>query len=138
MWKRRPTFTLRTLLLGMAAVCCLAALLGYEVNWIRERRAFRRHPQFSFVESPLASDSQPKSPNRIPAGLSLLGERGVPFITMEVLAADLQIDAHGTQRLNAPALQNLLRAHALFPEAAIYATDESGDVVENLNTYWHD
>ncbi len=71
----------------------------------------------------------------MPRALGLLGEYGVPFITMEVLESDLERSADGDSRLNASAQAKLMRAHSLFPEASIHAVDESGDVVEDLNDY---
>ena len=80
--KLRVRFSLRSLLLAMAVLCCLAALVGYETKWMRQRRAFREHSEFSFVESSVDS-SDPRQP-RAPIFLRLFGEPGMAFMTMEV------------------------------------------------------
>lgn len=127
-------FSLRSMLAATTMFCCLAALAAYEMDWIKQRRAFRELPNFTFVES--QSHSNDSSQPRAPQLLWLFGERGVAFMTMEVRDEDLQYTAQGEPKLTAAPRQNVLRAHALFPEATIYATDESGDVAEDLSGYW--
>lgn len=118
----------------MAVLCCVAAFIGYDLNWIRQRQAFRKQPKLTFIESPVHSGTTLRT--RAPQLLWLFGESGTGFITVEVLEEDLQHSGHGSGKLKATPRMNVIRAHALFPEATIYATDESGDVVENLNWYW--
>lgn len=130
MRKWLPRYSLRSLLFIMAMSCGAAAAVGYEANWIRERRAFRADPKFSFVESPESSGEV--ADLRAPAWLWLFGERGVSFITIQV--NDDEFD--GETGLKKATRKVVLRAHSLFPEASIYAIDEEGDVAECLNQYW--
>jgi hypothetical protein len=118
----------------MTMLCCLAGFVAYEMNWIKQRRAFRAQPTFTFVES--QSHSNDSSQPRAPQLLWLFGEQGVAFMTREVLAGDLQFAAQGELQLKTEPRRSVLRAHALFPEATIYATDESGDVAEELSSCW--
>lgn len=127
-------FSLRNLLLAMTVLCSLAATAGVAFNWIEQRRAFRAIPKFSFVESPESSIDSSQA--RAPYLLRLLGERGVAFMTMEVLDVDVEYSDKGERKLKAAPKQELLRAHALFPEATIYAINEEGDASENLSGYW--
>lgn len=131
MWNCRTRFSLRTLLLMMAVLCCLAAMVGYEINWIEQRRQFRERPKFSFIESRSDRSDQPRAPQL----LWLFGEPGVAFMTMELLDEDVQCVTQGDRELKAVPKMNVNRAHVLFPEATIYSTDETGDVVENLGKF---
>jgi len=115
----------------MAVLCCLAAMVGYEINWIEQRRQFRERPKFSFIESRSGRSDQPRAPQL----LWLFGEPGVAFMTMELLDEDVQCVTQGDRELKAVPKMNVNRAHVLFPEATIYSTDETGDVVENLGKF---
>lgn len=122
------------MLLGMAVLCSIAAVTGFAFNWIKQRREFRAIPKFSFVES--AKHPSDSAQDRAPYLLRLFGERGVAFMTMEVLEEDVEYSDKGERRLRDAQRQELLRAHALFPEATIYAINEEGDASENLSNYW--
>lgn len=128
----RLRFSLRTLLLLTAVFCGFGAAVAYPLNWIRQREAFRRNPGYTFVDAGLLRGVGDAS---APQALRWFGESGVAFITMEVRDQDFDASSP-VQTLKKEPLQRLLRAHALFPEAAIYATDEAGDVVEDLSVYW--
>jgi len=120
------SYSLRTLLLAVAAI---AALIAYEMNWIRQRQAFlAQHPVDDMAYE--ASDgSGGIVRQRAPSGLWLFGERGVLDIEIRLSESEVHVDVDG-QRAAHPRHPAIAKAMRLFPEANISAW--TMDFGENL------
>ena len=114
-------YSLRTLLIGMTAVCCF---LAYEMNWIRQRRAF-----FDADENRYASFGSTPAPGF----LWLLNARGYSVFCIPVpLEATTVNDAR--ERTISASYPLLQRCKALFPETEIHVvTGGPGTNFQPLN-----
>ena len=100
-------YRLRTLLIGMTAVCCF---LAYPMNWIRQRRAFidadeNRHASFGSTPAP--------------GLLRLLNARGYSVFFLPVPLEATTVNDAGERTISA-SYPLLTRCKALFPEADIH------------------
>jgi hypothetical protein len=99
--RRWFSFSLRTMFVAVSLFCMW---LGYELNWIRERRAFLR---MNMQKDSLAVPA--------PWSIRVLGERGYFIVYVQTryrkVISDETLDVETIRRLN--------DARRLFPEAAI-------------------
>ena len=94
--RRRFQFTLGTLFLVITA---FGLVLGYQLNWIRERHEFLKLPKVSQVNRPGGTPA--------PVYLRVFGETGVSIVV---------IDGDSDREI----------AQRLFPEAEIVTGDHNG------------
>jgi hypothetical protein len=98
-------FSLRSLLIVVTAIACW---LGYELNWIRERRAFLAR-ELVVQETEKVRYPPPTEFIAAPSLLGLFGEPG--YETVPVCSAGQYLKFDGAARLK--------KAARLFPEATI-------------------
>lgn len=143
---RLKQFSLRALLIGVAALCCL---LAYEVNWIHQRRAFlaqqgalgaydaamhahwQRFGSVNNVCKPAAGAYR-----QAPSWLEWIGESGYHHIAIVIPRSDtvtrrLGVGIDTLDTLNSH--PDYLQAHRLFPEATIYPFVLDGGEVHEVN-----
>jgi hypothetical protein len=115
------------------AIGVVACWLGYELNWIRQRREFMALP------NTLELNPVQALPGRAPAGLWIFGERGywgiqINFVDPKrgekILRENRLTNSkgHGPHWLNDAERAQIDRAKSLFPEA----TDFYGQIVTAL------
>ena len=109
--RRWLRFSLRTLFVLVTVVC---VWLGYQLNWIRERRKYlEEHP--GVVREPSPQDNVATAPNL----LWLLPESGVTRLHVQSPGFFDEADYHHDN----PSLE-ATRARELFPEAIIEVCDD--------------
>jgi hypothetical protein len=97
--RRWYQFGLRTMFVLTVVVSIPLAWVGYSLNWIRQRREWRKENPHSCYEGSAPSGYNSPPPIAAPNGLSLFGEKGVQYVWCEHRDAEL--------------------AKRLFPEAEI-------------------
>jgi hypothetical protein len=132
----RMSYSLRALMLFVTAV---GLWLGYEVNWIQQRRAFTdKNPTAEFFFQ--ASDGSGGTiRQRAPGLLWLFGEQGVLAIDIRIPEAEIHIDEQGIP-VARPSHPVIAQAKRLFPESEITAwTMDYGGQLPICNRFsdWH-
>jgi hypothetical protein len=102
-------YSLRTLFVVVTVIGCW---LGYELNWIRERRAFIASEVSTRIDEDWWNCSVTDGGRSAPGLLALFGEEG--FSALSVLA-----ESQSVELLTANDRQRLQEARHLFPEATI-------------------
>ena len=111
--RRWFSYSLRTM---FAVVTVLCVWLGYELKWIRQRRAIvAAFPKWSALEGvPNIVMRQPDAPGL----LWLFGERGYATVSLMVVVDD-SLDVLDDSSLPEAAKTELKYATALFPESVV-------------------
>jgi hypothetical protein len=128
-------FNLQTFLVFLVLVACVALVLGWVVSqrdWIRQRREFieaekqnQRQRRVSFIVTyTYPTEKQP----RPPALLWIFGENGTAGLY--VLGDNI-----GSSQPTARDQSRLSEAKRLFPEAAVYLTNEYHDSTLGQSVY---
>jgi len=116
----RLKFSLRTFFVVVTLLCLPCVWIGYQLNWIRERREARHwleaHEQM-YIRARDAVDSV--LPEPAPAGLDLLGEEGVAYISL------FPTEEHPFDRQ-----EKLAELSRIFPEASYFEEVKAGDKPE--------
>src|SRR5262245_22437606 len=118
---RRFRFSLRTLFAVVTLIAITlppAGWLGRELNWIRQRQAFREEQAAALGKQIAFRHGKPVA---APSQLSFFGERGYGIITVAVTQQRME-------QLATADLASIQRAAALFPEARIVALQQSGNI----------
>jgi hypothetical protein len=119
-----PRFSLRRLL---TVIGLLAILLGYETNWIQQRRVFeaaeraklRAAIEQGMPTSRLYFSMSCGGPTPAPGLLRWFGARGVTHLP-------ILLDTNGRTELTAQEQDHIRRAERLFPEAFIVVVLRDG------------
>jgi hypothetical protein len=144
MMTRLMRFSLRTLLIGISAVCYL---LAYEVNWIHNRREFIAEQGAKGAYSEAIRSRWPRSVNNVnqpaegayrqaPSWLEWFGERGYHHIAIIIPESDTANRRLGVGSVTLDTLNNhpdYVRAQRLFPEATIYPCVVNGSEAYDVN-----
>src|SRR6476646_9500752 len=108
----RPQFSLRTLFVATTLIGMLLGLVGYHLNWIRQRRSFLADQTLQFGDNGMTWTT-PSQSNPPPKMLRILGDDGVSYIRLVIevdrFDAARQLDSYDLVR----------QAKQLFPESEI-------------------
>ena len=142
------SFSLRTLLIGVTALCIW---LGYELDWIHQRRTFLAQQfEYHLAAAPVPSENdrrewvtewwhqQTGKSEHAPWGLRLFGETGVANVSVMVPEADVIMRTWGDDDAGLPvewpeisaSQDDYSRAKRLFPEARIRPVRSERWVIE--------
>ena len=122
--RRSLRFSLKTLFLLPAAVACL--LLGYQLNWIRQRHAVLNSPSIRFTDSTVewtSGDENYDVPEdglivaEPPLLLRSLGEKGYGQLFLVSPETDFELVDESDPEL--------ARIRSLFPEAHVFLIIEN-------------